>query len=1646
MSGIKLARNDKKEILTRKIFRILLFVLLGLVLLTGGFFLAVRTYAVQTFLAHRATAILSKSLGTKVSIDRVEISFFNHADMVNFYMEDRQHDTMIAAKELKIRFKVFSLFQKKISITDIFFDGATLRLHRDSAGNVNLTSLFKTFQSTKKEVAKDALKKPANFSWNIDLEALNMQQTYFSYLDEKGHLNLKVKLPVCEIEVNKLDLPGNEIALKSLYIDNADVLMEQLKRNTNEPKDTSEFHFLKGGPLLTFGQLKLTNSHYKLDDLNSDSVFAKGMDFKHLDVSNINLTVQDGKIIQDTIFANIKTLSAKDRSGFVLTNLTTSARVSVKDITLDKLSLKTPGTEIKDYLSFNYNSFADFTDFLNTVKMKAHFSDSKLALKDLNYFIRKLDKVEHNVFFINGEIAGRVNNLKGRGIEIRTGHSTMFKGDFYTRGLPNIFETSLNLRIDRLATTADDLRRIYPDLKLPVNANTLGLIYYTGSVDGFVSDFVSQGKLITSIGSAQADVHFLYDKDKNKAAYKGDVTLNEFNIGSYLGDEKLVGKISLAATVNGRGLTAESLDAELDGMISHLTLNGYDYKNIKIDGLLQKKSFDGALKIQDKYLDMDFDGRADLSTAIPEFRFTANIRKAMLKNLNLLKDSITIAAHIESDFAGAKIDDMLGSVDLSDILISRDSLSARVKHLGLSAKFLAGKKKEVTLDSDIADAQMEGNFSIKQLPKALVNFANYTFTKDFVDTTSAKDQQDFTLDFTFYEQSANLTQIILPQLKKLSSSRITMAFNSIDHKLDVTADIPEITYGKLNIRKALVSGTSAKGIFDFTTSVQRVYNNDSLILDSIYLKTNKDGQDIKIALSATDGKQYNYANIQALFTPLKGEALLRFQPGDVRLGNNNWHFEPNDSIFIRGKKIVAHNLVFRSDLQTISINSYLKGDTSTSIKASFENTSLNDFARIFSPKISDFKGTANGNLMVDDVFSNPRVYANLLVKQFIIGKELIGDIDVRSELDSLAKSLHLTASVTGPNTDLQASGTVSIDPLNPSLKIDLDAKKVNLNFLNYRFFDKYVHDVKGYAIIKASVYGTPKKPLLSGTVNLVNDTATVTFTNTTYTLTNQVAKLDAHGFDLTGITIQDLKGNYAHGNGRINHESFRDFALDIQVTTDNAQFLNTTPLTSPGFYGIAYGRGNITFEGPINSPFITATATTGPGTYCKLPINSSYETNRYSFYKFITKGKETPGTVESAPLKLNGVTFNLRLEVTPDARMDIILDPITGDVLTGYGRGTLNIKIPKNSNIDLRGDYTIQRGSYLFTLQGVITKHFEIDEGGTVSFNGDINKARLNLSAVYKVRSSVTDLIDDLINSSGSGSTGSTQNQLAAAALRQSEIDLLLNITGALERPNIAFDIRTTDIDPTIKTYVDQKLALLKTNETEMNKQVFGLLVMNRFIPTNSSTSNAITNSNYISGTAANTVSEFISSQFSNYLSNLLEFANIRNLDVNIGFRQYDQSTLTTTPGGSSASSLDTRRELQLALSQRLLNNRLSINAGGNLDFGNTTSSVDQYGNIIPAGASRSVIPTGDFQIEYSLTPDGAWRAKAFNRTNYDYFNERDDNRTGVGISYRQEFDKPSDLIKQRKAKQNEKKMKKEEKEAEKTGTPVSPPPAIPAK
>jgi hypothetical protein len=140
------------------------------------------------------------------------------------------------------------------------------------------------------------------------------------------------------------------------------------------------------------------------------------------------------------------------------------------------------------------------------------------------------------------------------------------------------------------------------------------------------------------------------------------------------------------------------------------------------------------------------------------------------------------------------------------------------------------------------------------------------------------------------------------------------------------------------------------------------------------------------------------------------------------------------------------------------------------------------------------------------------------------------------------------------------------------------------------------------------------------------------------------------------------------------------------------------------------------------------------------------------------------------------------------------------------------------------------------------------------------------------------------------------------------------------------------------------------------------------------------------------------------YMGSFFDNLNVKDFDVNLNFKTYDQTTLVPT-----TDNLNARREVQLALTKKFFNNRLSINVGGNLDFGDNYQSVN--GGV---SNTKSTYATGDFQVEYVLDKNGSWRAKTYNRNDYDNFNNRNINKTGIGISFRQDFDKWKDLFRRR--------------------------------
>ncbi len=1615
-------RKDKRTL--KKVAKaILIFwaIIIGLSLIIS---FLIRYPSVQNFLIQRTTSYISSKTNAKVSIGSFGWNMFDDLSIRDFYIETKKGDTILAVKNLFVDVDNWSVFKKEIKIKSILLDKGTANLEIDSIGRLNISNLLNNNSTTKKTI--DTSSKRTSMDWITVLEKIQLRNIAVSLTDRQKKTVTSIKIPGFSVAIDDINLKKKTVAIKKIEINAPSISILQIDSNTISIEDTAKFHFLPKEWEITWRELLIKNGTFSYEKTFREKKPSQ-MDFNHLLLKDIIVNTQKGTINSDSLSTFLKSLSATEKSGFAVKNTSTNLFLSLTGLRLNNLKLITENSFITETIEMKYNQFNDFKEFIAKIRITARLKNSFISINDLSYFIKGVDPFSHNKIFLDGFINGKISNLDAKDLVLKTGQNTVIKGNFYTSGLPDINETFLNLRIKSLKTSISDIKKIAPSIKFPADVDKIGTILFYGDLDGFVTDFVARGNLKTDIGNASSDINYKYIISTKESLYKGNLNLEHFNLGKWFNDTT-IGDASFSAKLNGKGLTLATLDTKIEGVVENITLKNYNYRNLLINGRIKNKSFEGDFSVTDPNVFLSFSGKADLSDSIPVYKFNANIENIALKELNLSKDDIRLKGSIAADFSGKTIDNLEGNLTLNNLRLIRNDETQLVNSIEIISKKIANGQKLLSIETDRAEAIVKGKFSLLTLPKILSSYFNKAVYK--IDDGKKYPLQDFTIDIRIYD-SLPMLKILDPKLKLISNTLIKGIVNTDKETLTIDGIIPIVIYDKYKLLKIDLSSiidnnqTSAKIIAD------KVFINDSIILDTLVLGLKDIADGYKINLQLKDSKNYNRANANFNIYPKSNSAEIKIDGTSIWLAGKEWTSSSNNNIHI-GKKILAiDNLFFSSDSQKIDFRSYYKQDSLACVKVLLKETSLNGFMAIFSTKVKDINARVNGIIQVEDLFNKPVFLGNLNFNDTKLGKIELGDLSINSTLNNSLNRLDLSGKLSGKENYIALKGYYNLDAQNQILNLNTDIISGNLNFLNYGFFEKYVKEVDGTFTGNINLSGPLKKLALEGKIKINKADVTVSYLNTKFSLNNEEIEVNKNGyFDIGELVIKDIKNNTATGSGRIYHQSFKKFRLDLKVNTDNMMFLNTTAKNNSVFYGQIFGKGTVIFSGVIPTVDIRAYATITEGTHVYIPINSSFETNGYSFYKFTNRQNDSLRNVgKRESLKFSGVNFEVDVDANPSGIVDIILDPVSGDVLSSQGNGNLKIQVLRTGEFNIYGLYEIVRGNYLFTLQNIINKRFALNKGGTIAFNGDVYKAQLNAEAIYEVRTSTYDLIYDPQQSE------SLSAEVEARSKNRMLTRLLLKLKGQLDKPEISFDIQPQDPDPAIRTILENKMQIVKSTESELNKQVFGLLVMNRFLPISSGV-NPISNTSYISGSVTNTVSEFLTSQLSQYVSNFFETMNVKEFDVKLNFRQYDQqSKSTTTQQQDLQAQTDKRQELQLALTKRFFNNRLSINVGGNLDFGERYT-VDPSAGTYKNNPNSYV--TGDFQIEYALTKSGNLRAKAYNRGDYDNYNQKNRNKTGIGLSFRQDFDNIYDLLKiVKKEKNTENGTKQPARKEENNPTPI---------
>jgi hypothetical protein len=304
------------------------------------------------------------------------------------------------------------------------------------------------------------------------------------------------------------------------------------------------------------------------------------------------------------------------------------------------------------------------------------------------------------------------------------------------------------------------------------------------------------------------------------------------------------------------------------------------------------------------------------------------------------------------------------------------------------------------------------------------------------------------------------------------------------------------------------------------------------------------------------------------------------------------------------------------------------------------------------------------------------------------------------------------------------------------------------------------------------------------------------------------------------------------------------------------------------------------------------------------------------------------------------------------------------------GEAALSFTMDRSGKMSLTGAYNLNEGSYLVSLESIIKKKFDIDEGSTIIWNGDPLDAEISINARYSVRASPYDLVADQMSGLSDIDKGGYKQRYPFL--------VMLKLRGKLLNPEISFEIQLAPEDKGILGgAVNQKLSMLNEDPSALNKQVFALLVLNRFIQENPFETETGGTSTII----RSTVSKFLSTQI-NRLSNKV----LPGIDLNFDIQSYDDYQTGQAKG---------RTQVEIGVKKQLFNERLSVQLGG---------SVDVEGDRARQNSASDI--TGDVTVEYKLTEDGRFRMKGFRHNQYEGVIEGQLVETGAGIVFVRDFNR----------------------------------------
>lgn len=1402
----------------------------------------------------------------------------------------------------------------------------------------------------------------------LRLDSLDVKKLRFRYDDEIGAMHTYVNLPLLDALIDKIDLQKIWIGLKQINLAQTDasIVFDKLPKPPVTKKETPAADSLQQlNWRVDIARLHLVNNSFSYDDNNMPSL-KKGMDYSHIKATAIAFDAAALAFTPDEYKGDIHQLSFTEKSGLVLQKATASFLYSNKQTLLKNLLIQTPRSHIHNQLTLKYPSIAGISKQPGNLFVDVLLDSTHIAVSDVitaaPMLAAQLRPYSQSVIRLNGKARGYVKDIAIDNLEFTGIGSTALQVSGSMQGLPNAQNAYYDIKLKNFSTSSADITNLAPRKSLPASVRIPEKMSASGFFKGTMNSFTGRLDARTSRGNLLVDGGM-----KNKgAAYNAKLVADKVNLGYILKQEKNIGIVSFNADGSGGGTNYKTMNAVVHARLLEGNIKGYNYRNLALYGNIQQGLAKLQASMNDPNLHFSLQSTADVKPRYPAVQMALTLDTANIHALHLVKDTVVLRGTVNADFPSVNPDSLQGNMKVKNLLVRRDSVSVATDSIVLTATHRQDSQY-VALQTEMGHVDLSGKYKLTELGTAVQHLLQqYYPMPGFKDT--AFTPQNWRLNL--FLQTSPLVLQFMPELQGSDTVSGHIDFASSDNKLDVELNAPKIQYGEQVIEHTRLYANAAPEQLNYGLSLEKA-GSKSFYINQTSLNGRVADSTIFASLHIKDAKSKEQYQLSAQVKQAADTVLLRLDKDSLRLNYQPWNVSADNFVHYDTTGFIVHNLELSREGQSLLVNSR-ENNTAAPIDVSFKNFHIKTLTSFASQDSTLLTGVLNGQAEIKDVMKNLLFTSDLTIANLGYQKDTLGNLSLKVNNEE-ANTYAANVALTGNHADVLLNGKYYTGESKMDMhlavnRFDLAAAKA--------FSAGQVKDIGGNLTGKIDMAGTLQKPDINGSLRFEKAFIRPTMLGERFSLANEQVDVSSKGLEFNSFTLTDSANNKAVLDGTVGFADFTNPSFDLILRAKGFQLVNATQSDNPMFYGKLNMDASIDVTGTMRAPEVDARLKANKATdfVFVLPSDDPEVVSREGVVHFIDKNAVQDSAKQAADTLLNttafsGMDINANIQTDSTARFTLIVDQRNGDALKISGKADLAATMDPSGKISLTGDYRLHDGSYQVTLS-VLKRKFTVQNGSTITWTGDPMHANIDITGVYAITTQPIDLMEDQLG----GRSGAEVNRYK----QRLPFQVLLKMKGELLKPIISFDITLPADQQNEYKEVESKLEQLRTDESEMNKQVFALLLLNRFVQEDP-----------LQSASATSTDTRIRQSVSNILAdelNKLAGSLVKGIDLNFGLNSEDDYT-----SGQRA----TRTDLTVGVSKSLLNDRLKVSVGSDFELEGPAAQQQQNAANI----------AGDIAVDYQLTKDGRYMIRGYRKNKYDAVVEGQVVETGLTFIFTLDYD-----------------------------------------